>query len=98
MDATEYIPENLNETDAKIVQGMEELCNEVLCRESIDDFLQENEHIGKEQGKLMKEWILPYLEYLREACTRFVVNKMVDCIDGYSEEEFQQIKSKRKLA
>ena len=92
MIATEYTQDNLKNDDRKVLAVLDSIREEVFRKDSIDEYLREHEYIGKEQGKLLKEYILPYLSFLKESFERKSFDWMMDTIDSYTEDDIRDIK------
>lgn len=87
-----YDRENLDQTDSKIVAEVETAIENILDNDAIRDYLESQEFIGPYQGKLFKEWVEPYMKFLRSRGAQYICHWIIDVIDQYPPEDEIQIK------
>lgn len=90
-----YNIENLKDEDKKRVNEIEYIREQVLGDSAIDEYLSEHGS-GKVTNELMKEMFVPFVDNLRENIDCCICDMIVDAIDGYTEEEFERMRTRAK--
>ena len=86
MENSIYNVDSLTNDDKQTIMAMEEAMDEILDNEAIDSYLSECYYIGGVQGKLFKEWAIPFMKFLRARAGKHVCEWMMDKLDNYPEE------------
>ena len=79
-----YSYKSLNSLDRQIYDEIEKFTDEVLSKETLDEYL-ESAVYGQSTRGIFSDILVPFLEYLREQSEYFKVDLITDCIDGYEE-------------
>lgn len=91
-----YSVDNLKDEDKRCVDEIEYVKERVLAEDTIDDFLSEYSNGGKATGELMKELLVPFVEYLREEIEHCICDKIISAIEDYTDEELECLMAKSK--
>ena len=96
LDETIYKPDNLNEKDRYVTDELERGRTEILGDDILDEYLDEKFGGASLTAQLIREQLEPFIDFLKKKWDWFICDKIIDSIDGYSEEEFEAITSKNK--
>lgn len=90
-DPNMYSVDNLKDEDKRRVDEIEYVKERVMSEEVIDDFLSEHSNGGKTTVKLLKEMLIPFVEYLREETEHYICDIVIGSIEDYTEEELKYL-------
>ena len=95
VDDETYRIDLLNERDKETAVAMTNLSSDMFSDEIVNDYIER--FVQRSNGcnlisSLVKEAILPFVSYLKELADYHICNFIIDKIDGYSEQEYEELK------
>jgi len=94
LDTAIYSPDNLNQTDRRINDELTEVKNSILNQDVLDEYLKEKYESAVFTAQLVKEHLEPFIDYLKKRFDYCICDRIIDSIEGYSEEEYEAIVNK----
>ena len=91
LDEIIYKPENLNTQDRYVTDELEKGKKEILSDDTLDEYLSEHFCGAGFTAQLVREQLEPFMDFLKKRWDWFICDKIIDSIDGYSDEEFEAI-------
>jgi len=95
VDDETYRIDLLNERDKETAVAMTNLSDNILSDEIVSDYIErfiQKSNGGNVISSLVREAILPFVSYLKELSDYHICNFIIDKIDGYSEQEYEELK------
>lgn len=89
-DADIYDSDNLKEHDKKALDLLLDSSEELFSEQKVNEYLRELE-FGKNTKEMIKEFLLPFIEYLKDEAYRMSIEFLIKTIDDYSEEDYKSI-------
>lgn len=95
VDDETYRIDLLNERDKEAAVAMTSLSSDILSDDIVNDYIErfiQKSNGGNVISSLVKEAILPFVNYLKELSDYHICNFIIDKIDNYSEQEYAELK------
>ena len=96
-DADVYSFKNLKAVDKTEINVIEAVKNDVLNKKVIEDFIDYKRISGEVIQKLYRDTLVEFMIFLQERMEYYKVDKIIEKIDSYSEEELSQLYAKAKM-
>ena len=96
-DADVYSFNNLKAIDKTEINVIEAVKNDVLNKKLIEDFIDYKRISGEVIQKLYRDTLVEFMIFLQERMEYCKVDKIIEKIDSYSEEELSQLYAKAKM-
>ena len=96
-DADVYSFNNLKAIDKTEINVIEAVKKEVLNKKVIEDFIDYKRISGEVIQKLYRDTLVEFMIFLQERMEYYKVDKIIEKIDSYSEEELSQLYAKAKM-
>jgi len=97
LETATYNPDNLNPTDRVITDELTEAKNLILNQDVLDEYLEEKYENACFTAQLVKEHLEPFIDFLKKKWDYCICDRIIDSIDNYSEEEFEEIVRQNQL-
>ena len=90
LDTAIYNEKNLKSEDKKSYENMNEFKEALISEETVDDYIESTNN-GKYTSQLLKEVLIPFVKYVREAGDYILTDFVVSTIDKYSDEYMKSV-------
>ena len=96
IDYNIYRPEHLKTDDKKTLDTIEDVRQRVTDESVIEDFI-ETKDVGSTIQSIYRDVLKEFVNFISERVEYEKVDFIIGCIDGYSEEEFEELKKAAEI-
>lgn len=92
-----YNINNLKENDKAEIGVINKIQQQVLSEVVVEDFIESKNVVGKTTQGLYRDTLIEFINFLKERTEYCKVDKIIEKIEGYSDEEFKSLYTAAKI-